>query len=112
MFVEIFYPPENVFCLFEPAFDVPYRLVRSVKAPTISVEEALAWTRRHANVNANDPWIRTGLRSAMVGDVFLVKRQAYAVMPVGYERFEYQRDGGTLTLRRGLTRRFLPLGEN
>jgi hypothetical protein len=32
MLVEIFYPPEGTFCLFGPAFNVPYRLVHTVEA--------------------------------------------------------------------------------
>ncbi len=97
MRVEIFFPPEGTFGLFEPAFNVPYRLVHTVEAPVSTLQEALDWTWRYANiVQADDPWTRTGLRSAMVGDVFFVNGEAHAVMMMGFERFEFQREGDTL----------------
>lgn len=106
MRIEIFFPPEGILCLFAPAYDVPYRLVHTVEAPTISIEEALAWMWRYANVvEPNDPWICVGLRSAMVGDVFLVNGEAHAVMMIGFQQFEFEREAGTLTLRGGLTTR-------
>ena len=99
MFVEIFFPPEGMFCTFEPAFNVPYRLVHAVETPAGELEEALDWAWRFANVvQAGDPWIKTGLRSAMVGDVFFVNGEAHAVMIAGFDRFEFQREGEMLTL--------------
>ncbi len=101
MRVEIFYPPEGTFCLFEPAFNVPYRLVHTVEAPGQTLREALDWTWRYANiVHQGDPWIKTGLRSAMVGDVFVVNGEAHAVMMMGFERFEFQREDNVLILHR------------
>jgi hypothetical protein len=61
--------------------------------------KALDWTWRHANiVQADDPWTGTGLRSAIVGDVFLVNGVAHAVTMAGFERFEFQREGDSLIL--------------
>jgi hypothetical protein len=42
--------------------------------------------------------IRNFLRSAMVGDVFLVNSEAHAVMMMGFERFEFQRERDVLIL--------------
>ncbi len=70
-----------------------------VEAPVQTVQEALDWTWRYANiVQQGDPWTRTGLRSEMVGDVFFVNGEAHAVMMMGFERFEFQREGDTLIL--------------
>jgi hypothetical protein len=97
--VEIFFPPEGIWCTFEPAFNVPYRLVHTGEAPVQTVQEALDWAWRYANiVHQGDPWIKTGLRSAMVGDVFLVNGEAHAVMMVGFERCEFQREEDVLIL--------------
>jgi hypothetical protein len=66
----------------------------------LTLQEALHWTWRYANiVQADDPWIKTGLRSAIVGDVFFVNRETHAVMMIGFERFEFQREGDVLILR-------------
>jgi hypothetical protein len=100
MRIEIFFPPEGMFCILEPAFNVPYRLVHAVEGPAQALEEALDWAWRYANiVHQGDPWIKTGLRSAMVGDVFLVNGEAHAVMMMGFERFQFQREGDRLILR-------------
>ncbi len=101
MRVEIFYPPEGTFCVFEPAFNVPYRQVHSVETPVQTLPEALDWMWRYTNiVQPADPWVKTGLRSAMVGDVFVVNNQAHAVMMLGFERFEFHREGDRLILHR------------
>jgi hypothetical protein len=64
MLVEIFFPPEGTSCLFEPDFNVPYRLVQVVEAPVQTLQKALDWTWRFANIlQHGDPWIRTGLVS-------------------------------------------------
>jgi hypothetical protein len=97
MLVEIFFPPEGTFCTFEPAFNVPYRLMHTIEVPATTLEEPLDCTWRDANiVQHGDPWIKTGLRSAMFGDLF-VKGEAHAVM-MGFERFEFQREGDVLIL--------------
>jgi hypothetical protein len=74
MLVEIFLPSEGPFCMFEPTLNVPYRLVHMVEAHATTLQETLDWTRRYANnVQACDPWVKSGLRSSVVGEVFLVK---------------------------------------
>jgi hypothetical protein len=99
MRVEIFYPPEGMMCTFEPAFNVPYRLVHTVEPHAVTIQKALDWTWRYANVVCeSDPWTRTGLRSAMVGDVFLINDEAHAVMMAGFAQFEFQREGDSLIL--------------
>jgi hypothetical protein len=100
MQVEIFFPPEGMMCVFEPEFNVPYRLVHAAEAPATTIQAALDWTWRYANiVELNDPWTDTGLRSAMVGDVFFANGEAYAVMMLGFQRFEFQREGDLLILK-------------
>jgi hypothetical protein len=99
MRVEIFIPPEGMICVFEPAFNVPYRLVHTAEVPAATIQEALDWTWRYAKiVEQNDPWTHSGLRSAMVGDVFLVNGEARAVMRLGFKHFEFQREGDVLIL--------------
>ena len=89
----------ETFCLFEPAFNVPYRLVHVVEVPATTLVEVLDWTWRYTNiVERGDPWSQIGLRSAMVGDVFLVNGEAHAAMMMGFERFGFQREGDVLIL--------------
>lgn len=100
MLVEISLPLEGSFCPFEPALSVPYPPVDTVELPETMHQEALDWTWRYANiVHQGDPWIKTGLRSAMVGDVFLVNGEAQAVMMVGFARFEFEREGDVLIIQ-------------
>jgi hypothetical protein len=100
MLVEISYPRGSTYCTFEPAFNVPYRLVQPVEVPATTLQEALDWTWRYANiVHQGDPWIKTCLRSAMVGDVFLVNGESLAVMMMGFQRFEFERKGYELIVR-------------
>jgi hypothetical protein len=74
-------------------------LVQMMDAPAATFQEALDWTWRYANiVHPGGPWIETGLRSAMVSDVFLVNGEAHTVMMMGFERFEFQHEGDVLIL--------------
>jgi hypothetical protein len=52
---------------------VPYRRVHAVAVPEHKPQEALDWTWRYANIlHRGYPWIKTGLRSAKVGGVYLI----------------------------------------
>jgi hypothetical protein len=94
---EICWSPRHASCISRTAFRVLYPAVHSAEAPATTLQEALDWTWRFANVvHQGDPWVKTGLRLAMVGDVFLVNGEAHAVMMMGFERFEFQREGDLL----------------
>ncbi len=68
-------------------------------------QQALGWTWGNANnVRQGDPWVKIGLRSAIVGIVFVVKGEAPAVMLLDFERFEFYREGDALVLCRRQTR--------
>jgi hypothetical protein len=61
-----------------------HALTSAAEVPATTLQEDLDWAWRYANVvQQGNPWIRTGLRSAMVGDVFLVNGETHSVMLMG-----------------------------